>query len=113
MTVNTRVIRILLENNDGNSMPIGENLRIQVLPDISYLSRCAKHQFAAFITDRKTLIVWDDQPEELINRVQKIENRLMAMIWSDCVDEEYSEKDKKDSSVSVHEIDITASEEGA
>lgn len=82
MTVNTRVISILLANNDGVSIPIRDDLRIQVLPDISYLSRCAKHQFAAFIADRGILVVWDDKPENLVRRVDIIEKGLMAMIWS-------------------------------
>ncbi|KAG9963913.1 hypothetical protein KCU61_g3421, partial [Aureobasidium melanogenum] len=113
MTVNTRVIRILMENNDGSSIPIRDDLRIQVLPNISYLSRCAKHQFAAFIADRGILVVWDDQPENLVNRVDRIEKGLMAMIWSIRAEEDYSEKESKTTNVSVHELDITESEEGS
>ncbi|KAH0030048.1 hypothetical protein KCU78_g3175, partial [Aureobasidium melanogenum] len=113
MTVNTRVIRILMENNDGSSIPIRDDLRIQVLPNISYLSRCAKHQFAAFIADRGILVVWDDQPENLVKRVDRIEKGLMAMIWSIRAEEDYSEKENKAGNVSVHELDINESEEGS
>ncbi|KAI4717821.1 hypothetical protein E4T48_05997 [Aureobasidium sp. EXF-10727] len=110
MTVNTRVIKILVQDNNQSSIPIGDDLRIQVLPDISYLSRCAKHQFAAFIADRGILVVWDDKAENLIDRVAKIEKGLMQLIWSIRAEEDYSEKEKSDR-VSVHEMDITASEE--
>lgn len=113
MTVNTRVIRMLLEDNNATSIPIRDDLRIQILPDISSLSRCAKHQFAAFIADRGILVVWDDQPEELINRVDRIEKGLMTMIWSARVEDDYSEKEKRSARVSVHELDLVSSEEGA
>lgn len=113
MTINTRVIRILLQDNYGTSIPIREDLRVQILPDISSLRRCAKHQFAAFIADRGILVVWDDKPEELINRVHRIEQGLMAMIWSARTEDDYSEKENKSSRVSVHELDSIASEEGA
>ncbi|THW11504.1 hypothetical protein D6D24_07170 [Aureobasidium pullulans] len=112
MTVSTRVISILLQESDCSFIPIGDDLRLQILPDMSCLSRCAKHQFAAFIADRRILVVWDDQPENLIARAEKIERGLMAMIWSSDAADEYNEKGKRDSRVSVHELDIANSEEG-
>ncbi|THZ76381.1 hypothetical protein D6C84_08822 [Aureobasidium pullulans] len=112
MTVSTRVISILLQESDCSFIPIGDDLRLQILPDMSCLSRCAKHQFAAFIADRRILVVWDDQPENLIARAEKIERGLMAMIWSSDAADEYNEKGNKDSRVSVHELDIADSEEG-
>lgn len=111
MTVNTRVIRILVRESEQGYIPIGEDLRLQILPDMSCLSRCAKHQFAAFIADRGILVVWDDQPGNLISRAQKIEKGLMEMIWSSNAEGEYVEKGEKSSRVSVHELDITNSEE--
>jgi hypothetical protein len=92
MTINTRVIRLLVQSNDQASIPISENLRLQVLPDISYLSRCAKHQFAAFIADRAILVVWDDQPEKLISRGQSLEKSIMDLIWNMDSEQEPSEK---------------------
>ena len=101
MTVNTRVINILLQESHFSFMPIGDDLRLQILPDMSCLSRCAKHQFAAFIADRRLLVVWDDQPENLIARAEKIERGLMAMIWSSDTADETNEKSNKDSRVSI------------
>ena len=96
MTVNTRVIRILLHNNNTPHVEIQEGLRIQVLPDVSYLARCQKHQFAAFIADQGILVVWDDEPRKVLSRVERLETALMDMIWGDgpgSVDDD----DKKDS----------------
>lgn len=111
MTLNTRMIRLLVHGSDQSSIPIGRNLKLQVLPDISYLGRCAKHQFAAFIADRGILVVWDDQPEDLISRAQALEKSIMDMIWSSHDDQELSEKNEKSGNVSIEELDITGSQE--
>jgi membrane glycosyltransferase len=109
MTINTRVIRLLVQGNDQASIPISENLRLQVLPDISYLSRCAKHQSAAFIADRGILVVWDDQPEKLISRGRSLEKSIMDLIWNMDTEQEFSEK--KSAGVSVQELDVIGGQE--
>lgn len=81
MTVSTKVIKLFLMNTHTHFVPLSNGLRLQVLPDISYLPRCQKHQFAAFIADRQSLVVWDDSPRHLLSRVAKIEAELMEMIW--------------------------------
>lgn len=81
MTVNTRVIKLFLHNNSLPYVKIEEGLRLQVLPDMSYLARAAKHHFAAFIADQGLLVVWDDEPRKLLERAERIEKQLMAMIW--------------------------------
>ncbi|CAK1357161.1 unnamed protein product [Cercospora beticola] len=101
MTVNTRVIKLFLHNNDRPYVPLKNGLRLQVLPDISYLPRCQKHQFAAFIADRGLLVVWDDEPRHLLDRAHKIEKALMEMIWDDTS----SIDEKKEGSVAVNEVD--------
>jgi membrane glycosyltransferase len=111
LTINTRVIRILIQVNDQSSIPISENLRLQVLPDMSHLGRCAKHQFAAFIADRQVLVVWDDQPEKLIRRAQALEKSIMDLIWNMDAEQEISEKGNKSSGVSVHELQSSESQE--
>jgi membrane glycosyltransferase len=103
------VIRLLVQSNDQASIPISENLRLQVLPDISYLSRCAKHQSAAFIADRGILVVWDDQPEKLISRGRSLEKSIMDLIWNMDTEREFSEK--KSAGVSVQELDIIGGQE--
>jgi hypothetical protein len=81
MTVNTRVIKLFLSNIDRPYIPLMEGLRLQVLPDMSCLPRCQKHQFAAFIAVKGLLVVWDDEPQFLLPRAEKLEKELMEMVW--------------------------------
>jgi hypothetical protein len=81
MTVNTRVIKILLHTNEMPYVEIEPGLRVQVLPDMSYLPRCQKHQFAAFIADKGLLVVWEDQPKKLLTRAEILQKKLMMMVW--------------------------------
>ncbi|KAF1354804.1 glycosyl transferase family group 2-domain-containing protein [Delphinella strobiligena] len=104
MTVNTRVIKLFLHGNDRPYVPLKDGLRLQVLPDISYLPRCQKHQFAAFIADRGILVVWDDEPRHLLKRAQNIQEALMAMIWPEEGEEEIDEKDFKNHDINVNEF---------
>ncbi|KAF2154980.1 hypothetical protein K461DRAFT_105444 [Myriangium duriaei CBS 260.36] len=113
MTVNTRVIKLFLHNNDKAFVPLKGGLRLQVLPDMTYLPRCQKHQFSAFIADRGILVVWDDEPKQLLNRAENIEKALMAMIWnegeSESEDGDDENKEKKESEETIEEV---ASEDG-
>ncbi|OTA23999.1 hypothetical protein BTJ68_12745, partial [Hortaea werneckii EXF-2000] len=102
MTVNTRVIKLFLHNNDRPFVPLKGGLRLQVLPDMSYLPRCQKHQFAAFIADRGILVVWDDEPRHLLDRAAKIEQQLMEMIWDD--ETTGDDEKKEEGAVEVNEI---------
>jgi hypothetical protein len=83
---------------------IKEGLRIQVLPDMSYLPRCQKHQFAAFIADRGILVVWDDDPKKILGRIERFETALMKMIWGN--QSAYPEEDEKkeDIEIEVEEV---------
>lgn len=101
MTINTRVIRILLHNNQMPFIEVQEGLRIQVLPDMSYLPRCQKHQFAAFIADRGILVVWDDDPKKILGRIERFETALMKMIWGN--QSAYPEEDEKKEDVEADE----------
>lgn len=78
MTVNTPVIK-RFKGRSFVSLPNG--LRLQVLPDISYLPHCQKHQSAAYIDDRGTLIVWDDDPRDIVERAARLERELLHLIW--------------------------------
>lgn len=105
MTVNTRVIKLFLHNNDKPFVPMPGGLRLQVLPDMTYLPRCQKHQFSAFIADRGLLVVWDDEPRHLLARAQNIESALMEMIWGQEDSSEDGEDGEKKTTVNVDEID--------
>lgn len=104
MTVNTRVIKILLHSNDMPYVEIQPGLRLQVLPDMSYLPRCQKHQFAAFIADRGILVVWEDEPKKLLARADTIQEALMKMIWGN--ESAYPEEnEKKEPATEVSDVD--------
>lgn len=41
-----------------------------------------KHHYAAFIKDTGLLIVWDDDPSDIIHRTENIEAHLVEMLWT-------------------------------
>ena len=105
MTVNTRVIKLFLKRQDLPYVPLQDGLRLQILPNITYLPTCQKHHFAAFIQDTSILVVWDDEPKHLLARADMIEKQLMAMIWDDNSNSAaYDEKMNKSQTVLVSEV---------
>ena len=103
MTVNTRVIKLFMRRQDLAYVPLDDGLRLQILPNITYLPTCQKHHFAAFIADTSLLIVWDDEPKHLLVRARNIEQQLMRMIWKPD-SAPYDEKTNKTQSVLVTEV---------
>ena len=101
MTVNTRVIKLFLRNNQKAYVPLKNGLRLQVVPDMSYLPHCQKHQFAAFVADRGCLVVWDDEPRHILDRANKIEKALMEMIWDNSAS---TDDEKKEAAVDIDEV---------
>lgn len=79
MTVNTRVINLLLQRNDLINIDLRDGLRVQILPSIMFLANCQRHQNAAFIKDRAILVVWADSPQEVISRAEYIEAKMMEI----------------------------------
>ena len=78
MTVNTSVIRTIMQN-DVQFVPLPNGLRLQVLPSIPYLANCQRHQNAAFIHDLGILVVWADNPKECAKRAKDIEQQLIQV----------------------------------
>ena len=108
MTVNTRVIKLFLRRQDLPYVPLRDGLRLQILPNITYLPTCQKHHFAAFIADSSILVVWDDEPRHLLVRAQNIEEQLMGMIWKGNTLSN-DEKTEKSQVVEVTEVNSDAS----
>src|SRR4051794_12028258 len=81
MTMKTSAIQTFLRSSNLPFVPLSDGLRLQVIPDVSFLSRCQKHHFAAFIQAPGMLVVWDDDPEHIIVRAEQIEQHLVGMIW--------------------------------
>ena len=95
MTVNTLVVRALLDSivskTDLDHVPLPNGLRVQVVRTMADLPRGQLHHFAAFVEDVRMLVVWDDEPEKLLARVQNLEARFIEMIWGYREDREEDE----------------------
>ena len=111
MTVNTRVIKVFLRDPNLAYVPLADGLRLQILPNITYLPSCQKHHFAAFIQDSAILVVWDDEPKHLLVRAKRIEEQLMAVIWKP-EHALFDEKTNKTQSVLISETPFNGSENG-
>ncbi len=99
MTVNSRVIKTFLAwAPDATDVPLMNGLRVQILPTIVDLPRARKYQFAAFIAADSLLIVWDDDPSNLMKRATGIEAELMELVWhtSEAGDDEDVSNEKGD-----------------
>lgn len=101
MTVNTPVVRALLESlaakSDLDFVPLPDGLRVQILRSMADLPRGQLHHFAAFIEDARLLVVWDDDPEKLLARTQSLEEKFIHIIWGDgnaANDEEVTDEKK-------------------
>jgi len=105
MTINTSVINILVGNATTNSIVLCSGLRVQVIPDITYLPSCQKHQSAAFIADRALLVVWDDDSRNILKRAEKMESQLLETIWQ----EEEVRDEKKGATTSTMSISEVSS----
>jgi hypothetical protein len=81
MTVKTRVIALFLDRTHADYLPLPDGLKLQILPSITYLPNCQKHHFAAFVRDSSLLVVWQDDPRLLLEKVRSIESQLMDVIW--------------------------------
>ncbi|KAG7289642.1 hypothetical protein NEMBOFW57_006017 [Staphylotrichum longicolle] len=117
MTVNTPVVRALLDSivskTDLDHVPLPDGLRVQVLRTMADLPRGQLHHFAAFVEDVRLLVVWDDEPEKLLARVQNLEARFIEIIWGNGEegDEDEDAGEKKGASAAVQELDPAQLEE--
>lgn len=112
MTVNSRVIKSFLAwAPDSVDVPLMNGLRVQILPTVDDIPRARKHQFAAFIASDALLVVWDDDPNHLLERAKSIEAELMQLVWytgETVEDEEMNEK--KTPRVTEYEVDEESGE---
>lgn len=82
MTVNSRVIQTLLGySKDAVDVPLKNGLRMQVLPTMQDLPKARKYQSGAFIASDGLLVVWDDDPQNLLERAGAIEAEVMELVW--------------------------------
>ena len=62
-------------------IPLKNGLRIQVVHSVDDLCKARKLQFAAVVASQGLLVVWDDDPTNLMTRAANIERDLMELIW--------------------------------
>jgi hypothetical protein len=74
---------MFLKRHLADYVPLSDDLRLQVLPSVDYLSSCKKHHFGAFIKDQQLLIVWDDEAQNIFKRAEYIEKSLIDMVWKE------------------------------
>ncbi|KAF2157309.1 hypothetical protein K461DRAFT_218615 [Myriangium duriaei CBS 260.36] len=82
ITVNSRVVRSYLTwQPNSTDIPLADGLRVQILPNMEYLARARKHQYAAVIASEGLLVVWDDDCNNIVTRAGHIINELTRLIW--------------------------------
>jgi len=64
-------------------VPLRDDSRIQILEDIDDLPRARKHQYAAFIREDCSLLVWADSASRVIDDAMDIEKKIIELIWDD------------------------------
>lgn len=107
MTVKTRLVESILNCNSADYVPLADGLRLQIIPSLSELHRCKKHQFAAFLKQERMMIVWDDQPRNIFKRSKTIEESMMALIWEQ--DDAFDLDETKSANVSVTHVSASSS----
>ncbi|GAB1315061.1 Glycosyl transferase family group 2-domain-containing protein [Madurella fahalii] len=117
MTVNTPVVRALMDSllskAEMDYVPLPDGLRVQVLHTMADLPRGQLHHFAAFIADARLLVVWDDEPEKLLVRVQNLEQKFIEIIWGngeDDAEEDEGAGEKKGAAIMVGVDELDASQ---
>jgi len=64
-------------------VPLRDNSRIQILEKLEDLQRARKHQYAAFVRDECSLLVWADNASRVIDVALDIEKKIIELIWND------------------------------
>jgi hypothetical protein len=108
MTVNTRIIKLILSRIDLPYIKIQHGKRLQIIPDFNALPFCQKSQSAAFIASHQMLLVWEDDPMRLLTRTQEIQDALMKVIWGDEIANDTATSAEKSSGVKVTECEPAA-----
>jgi len=102
MTVASKTIGILLDcAPDATDVPLRNGLRVQVVQTLEDLKRARIHQCAAFVAHERLLVVWDDEPRNLLDRAQSIEDDLMELVWASEGESEPQLSEKKKPQVTV------------
>lgn len=92
--MNSDIIKPFLQHStNATDVPLPNSLRIQVLPNVDDLVNARKNHFAAFVAAEHLLVVWDDEPLNIIPRAKAIEKELMTLVWRKDESEDGEEED--------------------
>ena len=69
--------------NNIFDVPLRDDSRIQILESLDDLPRARKHQYAAFIRDECSLLVWADSAARIIDDAMDLEKKIIELIWDD------------------------------
>ncbi|KAF2110810.1 glycosyl transferase family group 2-domain-containing protein [Lophiotrema nucula] len=108
MTINTRVIKLIMARSELPYVELTPGLRLQVIPNIRSLPHCQKHQSAAFIAEQQILVVWEDDPKKLLERGTYIQDTLMRMIWGN--ESAYPGEEKEEKKEPYSEVNALSDE---
>ncbi|KAF1997916.1 hypothetical protein P154DRAFT_440284 [Amniculicola lignicola CBS 123094] len=107
MTVNSRIIQTFLQwAPDATDVPLMNGLRLQILPGMDDLAKARKNQFAAFLAAEALLVVWDDDPTNVVARATAIEDELMQLVWRTNEPEGEEEENEKTKGPAVVETEF-------
>lgn len=111
MTVETMAIHLILEDvgADCTRVSLSNGLCLQVLPEMSALAKCHKNQFAAFILNPGIAVVWDDDPNHLIQRAMQLEETLIVKARNEAVTWE----DEKKAVINVNTYEVSDSSDNS
>ncbi|KAI9805758.1 MAG: hypothetical protein M1833_005251 [Piccolia ochrophora] len=85
MTVTSKIIEVILSCASGDTILLADGLRLQIIQSFEELLVCHKHQFAAFVWEAQALVVWDDDPNNIISRATNVEAQLLAVYWDSTI----------------------------
>lgn len=108
ISIKDRVVTVLLSQPDLLYIPIQDNLRLQIVPDVEYIPRCQRSQGAAFCKNQDMLVVWGDSVDATEQRADKY-LKQMVEVFSQGFGGAYSEKEKEN--VMVKEMPMDGSED--
>ena len=107
ISIKDRVVTVLLSQPDLLYIPIQDNLRLQIVPDVEYIPRCQRSQGAAFCKNQDMLVVWGDSVDATEQRADKY-LKQMVEVFSQGFGT-YNEKEKD--SVMIKETPLDGSED--
>ena len=64
-------------------VPYRDDSRIQILEDLDDLPRARKHQYAAFVREDCSLLVWADSASPVIDDAMDLEKKIIELIWGE------------------------------